>query len=208
VFHGAVDALASRPVSRLSGRVDLAVVGAGIVGLAHAVRAFERGLTVAVVERDDRPSGASVRNFGHGFLTAQSGPALDYALSSRALWLRLADDAGFWAEPTGTLLVARWPEELRVITEFVAGRESDARVLTPDETRAVAPIGEDVIGALWAPLDIPDRRPPRSSADRGLASGTGSPVPLADRCLRGGHRPALDESRRARGGSYRDRRRP
>jgi FAD dependent oxidoreductase TIGR03364 len=136
-------------------RVDLAVVGAGIVGLAHAVHAADRGLTVAVVERDARPSGASVRNFGHGFLTAQSDEALDYALGSRDLWLRLAADAGFWAAETGTLLVARWPEELRVIEEFAEERSPSARVLTREEALGVAPVaGDDLLGALWTPLDV------------------------------------------------------
>src|SRR5262245_34526458 len=105
--------LYGRAVARLGEhRVDLAVVGAGIVGLAHAVLAVERGLTVAIVERDSVPSGASVRNFGHCFLSAQSGDALLYARKARERWLRLAPQAGFWARETGSLLGARWPEAL------------------------------------------------------------------------------------------------
>ena len=40
-------------------RFDLAVVGAGIVGLAHALAAARAGLKVVVIERDLRASGAS-----------------------------------------------------------------------------------------------------------------------------------------------------
>ena len=37
---------------------DLAVVGAGIVGLAHALAGARRGLRVVVIDRDARANGA------------------------------------------------------------------------------------------------------------------------------------------------------
>ena len=43
---------------------DLLVVGAGIVGMAHAYEAKKRGLSVAIVEQNTRCTGASIRNFG------------------------------------------------------------------------------------------------------------------------------------------------
>ena len=55
---------------------DLVVVGAGIVGLAHAVEGLARGLKVHVIERDERAVGASIRNFGHVCTTAQCGPGV------------------------------------------------------------------------------------------------------------------------------------
>ena len=46
------------------------VVGAGIVGLAHAYHAHNRGLSVAVIDHADGITGASVRNFGAAMRTA------------------------------------------------------------------------------------------------------------------------------------------
>ena len=46
------------------GRYDLAVVEAGILGLAHALAASRAGLRTVVLERDARAVGASIRNFG------------------------------------------------------------------------------------------------------------------------------------------------
>jgi FAD dependent oxidoreductase TIGR03364 len=139
----------------LDSRVDLAVVGAGVVGLAHAVHAAERGLRVAVVERDAYPSGASVRNFGHGYVGAQSGEGLEFALAARRLWLDIAAEAGFWAAETGTLLVARLPEELAVIEEFASERAPDARMLSAAEALTRAPVAsQGLLGALWTAGDI------------------------------------------------------
>src|SRR5215469_2295765 len=74
---------------------DLVVVGAGIVGLAHAIEAQARGLSVAVIERDACAVGASVRNFGHVGTTVHAGQAGTYAEAARDRWLSLAPKAGF-----------------------------------------------------------------------------------------------------------------
>lgn len=50
---------------------DLAIVGAGIVGLAHAWRAQRAGLSLLVVDRELRSVGVSVRNFGFVTITGQ-----------------------------------------------------------------------------------------------------------------------------------------
>jgi FAD dependent oxidoreductase TIGR03364 len=133
---------------------DVVVVGAGIVGLAHALEAVRRGLSVTVVERDERALGASVRNFGHCFVTAQAGESLELALESRARWLELGADAGFAVRECGTVLVARRAEELAVVHEFVESRSHVAEVLTAGEVRARVPVAADrLLGGLWTPLD-------------------------------------------------------
>ena len=53
------------------GSYDVAVVGAGICGLAHALAAARLGKSVVVVDRDAHANGASIRNFGFITVTGQ-----------------------------------------------------------------------------------------------------------------------------------------
>ncbi|NLU84515.1 TIGR03364 family FAD-dependent oxidoreductase [Rhodococcus sp. HNM0569] len=135
---------------------DLAVVGAGIVGLAHAYHAHRRGLRVAVVEQNDGVVGASVQNFGHACITAQSGRALEYARAGRRHWLDLARSADFWAAEAGTWCVARRDDELAVMTEFAAERDDEAvRLLSRDEILDRVPVADPATaGGMYLPFDL------------------------------------------------------
>lgn len=100
--------------------IDVAVVGAGILGLAHAYAAVRRGLRVAVFDRSSTPLGASIRNFGMGLVTGQPpGIMLGLAKQSREIWLHLAQRANFSAREAGTLLFARSDAEHAVLEEFM-----------------------------------------------------------------------------------------
>ncbi|WP_433222536.1 TIGR03364 family FAD-dependent oxidoreductase [Dactylosporangium sp. CS-047395] len=148
---------------------DLAVVGAGIVGLAHAAAAHERGLRVVVVERAAAIVGASVRNFGHACITAQSGPARDYAERSRELWLRYASRAGFWARESGTLVVARAADELAVLEQWASG-EPGVTLLGAEQLADRVPV-VGTVGGAFLPRDLQvDPREAAPALARYLAS--------------------------------------
>ena len=139
-----------------NGAADLVVIGAGIVGLAHAVEGLARGLQVQVVERDERAVGASIRNFGHICTTVQSGQALAYALPARESWLTLAGKAGFEVRETGTVAVARTEAEMAVLEEFATVRGTEqARLLDVGGTRDLFPLATaEVVGCAHLPLDL------------------------------------------------------
>ena len=116
---------------------DVLVVGAGIVGLAHAAEAVDRGLSVVVIDRDACAVGASVRNFGHACVTAQTGELLELAHVARERWLAQGRDAGFSCLESGALAVAQSPAELAVLEEFSSMREpGEVRLLSAIELRA------------------------------------------------------------------------
>src|SRR5215471_16174939 len=100
-------------------QADLAIVGAGIVGLAHAWAAARRGLRVVVFERGQRASGASVRNFGLIWPIGQThGSMHQLALRSLALWLEVLEDARLPYWPTGSLHLTYREDEAAVAREF------------------------------------------------------------------------------------------
>ncbi len=123
--------------------MDVAIVGAGIVGLAHGWSAAERGHSVRVFERSGLASGASVRNFGMVWPIGQArGETHELALQSRERWLRLRDEAGIWVNPCGSILLAHREDEERVLREFAARGPADGydgRWLNPDEVRNRTP---------------------------------------------------------------------
>jgi FAD dependent oxidoreductase TIGR03364 len=127
--------------SQLSGRFDLAVVGAGIVGLATALAAARRGLRVVVIDRDAQANGASVRNFGFVTVTGQErGSMWARARRSREVWRELADAAGVAIVHSGMWMTARHPESAAVLEAFMATEmAAGCRLLTPAEARRRCP---------------------------------------------------------------------
>ncbi|MFJ6538714.1 TIGR03364 family FAD-dependent oxidoreductase [Paenarthrobacter sp. NPDC091711] len=123
-------------ISRPGQPTDVVIVGAGIVGLAHAAHAVANGLTVTIIERDHHAAGASVRNFGHCCITAQSGELYELAQTSRKYWLEFAEQAGFWASESGAVVLARTEAEMNVLRELSAVREpGQVELLSPAGTR-------------------------------------------------------------------------
>jgi D-hydroxyproline dehydrogenase subunit beta len=117
---------------------DDAVIGAGILGLAHAYQLARRGRRVIVFERHPRARGASARNFGMIWPIGQPlGAMRDLALRSRDIWLELLLGTGLWHDRCGSLHLAYRDDEARVLREFAqqSHRHGESfRLLDPSET--------------------------------------------------------------------------
>jgi FAD dependent oxidoreductase TIGR03364 len=144
----------------MTDRLDVGIVGAGIVGLAHAYAAARRGHRVTVFERSPAAAGASIRNFGMVWPIGQpAGEAHAIALRSRHLWLEIAREAGIWADPCGSIHLAHRDDEWDVLREFAdlaPGLGYDCRLLTPTEvarrTDFAQPDG--LLGGLFSPTEL------------------------------------------------------
>lgn len=126
---------------------DVIIVGAGIVGLATAYRAHKQGMTVQVIERNSRPVGASIMNFGHACFTGQADIIQPVAAVAREGWGAAARDAGFWAAQPGTLIPAVSELEMQVLREFAEHRgEGQVRLLTSKQVNGG--LGHDRLGTV------------------------------------------------------------
>lgn len=143
---------APRPMSS-SSTSDVVIVGAGIVGLAHAWAAARAGMSVTVVERDTQARGASVRNFGMLATIAQPpGRALRRAERSQERLAAVAAAAGVPLSRPGCVIAARTGEEEAVLAAF-AGSHDRTEFLPPGRLREICPLlrPQGLRGGLWAP---------------------------------------------------------
>jgi FAD dependent oxidoreductase TIGR03364 len=141
-------------------RADVAIIGAGILGLAHAYVAAKSGKSVMVIEKNRRAAGASVRNFGMVWPIGQpAGTMLELSLRSRELWVEVLDLAKLPRRETGSLHLAYRADEAAVAREFAQlgpklGYQcswlNPAEVL--ERSHAVEPDG--LLGALWSNTEL------------------------------------------------------
>jgi glycine oxidase len=135
--------------------VDVAVVGGGVIGLATAWRARQRGLSVAVFERG-AVGGECASGVAAGMLAPVSeiefGEAarhmLELGLRSARMWADFAAElqesagVGVGLRPSGTLLLARDGDEARALERpFALMKSLGVRVtrLRPSAARELEP---------------------------------------------------------------------
>lgn len=135
---------------------DAGVVGAGIVGLAHAYHLAKRGMKVAVFERNSRAEGASIRDSGMILPIAQPpGRARKLALRSRDLLCEVLKETGIKYEECGSLHLAYRQDEAQVLDEFansLASAGIETELLTPAQvaSKSNAAQQKGLMAGLWS----------------------------------------------------------
>ncbi len=138
---------------------EVAIVGAGIVGLALAYHHHLSGKKVTIFDRSDRPLGASIRNFGMIWPIGQGSATLARALRSRHTWELLSGQAGFWSEAKGSLHLAYRADEHQVLEEFMETAPDKGyrvRMMTPREVLKVSAAGKSqgLIGGMMSETEM------------------------------------------------------
>jgi FAD dependent oxidoreductase TIGR03364 len=144
----------------MSTQYDDAVVGAGIIGLAHAYHLARRGRRVIVLERNPAAVGASIRNFGMIWPIGQpEGPMRAMAERSRDIWLEVLGESGLWHDPVGSLHLAYHDDEAQVLAEFIerarcSGRDVEWLDSSEIATRSPAVRQDGLKGAMWSAGEV------------------------------------------------------
>lgn len=136
------------------------VVGAGIVGLAHAYLWAREGKRVVVCERNPRAVGASIRNFGMVWTIGQPpGELRDIAVESNRIWREILPSSGLWHHCGGSLTLAYHEDECAVLEEFHqkgAGLGYETELLGPEEVKRLSPVvrEENLVCGLFSEQEI------------------------------------------------------
>lgn len=132
------------------------IVGSGIAGLSLACMLRRKGFHLVIMEKDDQPLGASIRNFGMIWPIGQpSGERYVLAMRSRELWQEIASLARITWKPTGSIHVAYHPQEWNCIQEIAADFQQQGRLVHLIEREALlerypALQPEGLLGGLWS----------------------------------------------------------
>jgi D-hydroxyproline dehydrogenase subunit beta len=139
-------------------KFDLAVVGAGILGLSCALAAARRNLKVIVIERNPRAQGASVRNFGLVTVTGQDPSALGPLVHrTRDIWEEVATAAGIPILQRGAWIPAQRPESAAVLEAFMGSDMAEGcELLTASAAQQRCPElrTRGLQAVLWSPHEL------------------------------------------------------
>ena len=114
---------------------DLIIIGAGILGTFHAYHALNQGLSVALIEKNKAPRGASTQNFGQ---VVPSGMNLKWQTLGRTsleIYKSLQEKIDISLRNNGSVYIASNDEELQLIEELAAINKSNgytSELLTKD----------------------------------------------------------------------------
>lgn len=99
-------------------KFDLIVIGGGVLGTFHAYHALKKGLTVALLEKNDKPIDATVRNFGQVVPSGMNAKWQRYGRKSLELYKSIQQEFDIKIQNHGSIYIASNHEEVTLIEEL------------------------------------------------------------------------------------------
>lgn len=101
-----------------SQQFDLLITGAGILGTFHAFHALQKGLKVLLLERENYPTGATMRNFGQVVPSGLAGKWFDYGLTGLSLYKTIQQQGDISVRQHGSVYIASDDDEQLLLHEL------------------------------------------------------------------------------------------
>lgn len=99
-------------------KYDLVIIGGGVLGAFHALHAIEKGLKVAVIEKDSQPIGATVRNFGQIVPSGMNTKWQNYGRESLKIYNSIQNNFDISIRKNGSVYLASNNEEVQLLEEL------------------------------------------------------------------------------------------
>lgn len=97
---------------------DLIIVGGGVLGTFHAYHALKNGLKVALIEKDNTPQGATVRNFGQVVPSGMNTKWQAYGRRSLSIYKEIQEAFDISVRQEGSVYFASNEEEVQLLEEL------------------------------------------------------------------------------------------
>ncbi len=104
---------------------DLIVIGSGALGTFHAYHAARLGKKVLLLEKDNRPVSATVRNFGQVVPSGMAGRWFDYGRRSLEIYSEIQAEHELTVRQNGSIYVASDEDEWTLANELYDQRRAD-----------------------------------------------------------------------------------
>lgn len=138
---------------------DLIIIGSGALGTFHAYQAARLGKTVLLLEKDNRPVSATVRNFGQVVPSGMAGRWFDYGRRSLEIYGDIQAEHDLTVRQNGSVYVASDDDEWTLANELFDQRRADGypcELLSKAQTLTRYPLLQPdyVRGALLFPTEV------------------------------------------------------
>lgn len=97
---------------------DLIVIGGGVLGTFHAYHALQKGLRVALIEKDKMPIGATIQNFGQVVPSGMDSKWQSYGRESLKIYKEIQSQFDISIRQNGSVYLASNEEEVQLIEEL------------------------------------------------------------------------------------------
>lgn len=99
-------------------KYDLAIIGAGIIGSFHAYHAAKKGLKVCLIEKDIKPLGSTIQNFGQVVPSGLDNHWLTFGRRSLEIYGDIQKETDLSMAKNGSVYIASDDDELTLLNEL------------------------------------------------------------------------------------------